>query len=322
MPKAIHKLNVGDLISNDKMNYSSIPKLLNPAIEEWMLKSIPGSNATAAYLRMMRCVNDAFNDPTLSPLRRVYKMAYVCFAFRIWKWYCKLNKEKFKITANVYACVEMNFHELIKLINYFRKNNMHEYFMPTFFGSQDCEQFFRRLRSLTTLCSTIVNFSMLDLLNRIHRIDFMSYAESVLSHYGITSKESSKFCTTYKMPSEEEIEQTVMNAQIDAELLMAELGISATHPILALLPPLMKSSSRSNNNDEESCEQHIENIEDFVLDESLQHHSDFLEINDASPISDDPPPDLANELNSILGKNANTEEIKHLIKDSSKLYSF
>ncbi|XP_055615052.1 uncharacterized protein LOC129761359 [Toxorhynchites rutilus septentrionalis] len=54
MPRTIHKLNVGDILSNDKMNYSSITKLLNPKIEEWVLTNIPGGSGTVMYLKIMR----------------------------------------------------------------------------------------------------------------------------------------------------------------------------------------------------------------------------------------------------------------------------
>lgn len=315
MPRSVHKLNPSDIQSNDKMNYTSITKLLNPAIEKWMLENIPASGATVAYLKMMRFVNAAFIDPVLSPTERVYKMAFVVFCLRIWKAHCKENKTRFLITSNIYTCIELNFHELIKLIIYFKEHDMDQYFLPTLFGSQDCEEFFRKLRSLTTLCSTIVNFSMLDLLYRIHRVDFLHYAESILAKYGVTPKQSSKGCTLFDMPSKEDIESVVLNALIDAEEEMRILGIIAIHPILAHLSPLIVTSETSSETANEEAEPGIDYCNDY-LELETNTTANTTEQENLSPSSD-----IASEIRLLLGNNNNNIEISHLVKNYSEYKS-
>lgn len=77
------------------------------------------------------------------------------------------------LTTNCYLCIELNAHNLIKLITLFKDNSetlMPEMFCPTIFSSQMCEKLFRTARSMTSTYSTVINFSIKDLINRIDRI--------------------------------------------------------------------------------------------------------------------------------------------------------
>ncbi|XP_055623451.1 uncharacterized protein LOC129766873 [Toxorhynchites rutilus septentrionalis] len=268
-------------------------------------------------------------------------MAFAVMALRIWKTCCRKNRSCFMITANIYACIEMNFHELIKLINFFREKSMDEYFLPTLFGSQDCGEFFRHLRSLTTLCSTIVNFSMLDLLHRVHRVDFMNYAENILQCYGVNSKKSSKTCQTFQHQGLEEIEQTVLDAQVDAENEMLHLGLQAVHPISASISALFPEirseipfetpiTNEERNDDEVNTYADADvdlDDEHNYLDLDLDHLDITVASNGDSSMHAEMyvPLDVEDELRLMLGESANNIEIKHLIKEnvsikSSRLY--
>ena len=44
-------------------------------------------------------------------------------------------------------------------------------------GSQGCEQLFRLLRSMTPVFSTIINFSLKGVLERIHKLNYISSIE-------------------------------------------------------------------------------------------------------------------------------------------------
>lgn len=93
------------------------------------------------------------------------------------------------ITANAYLCIELNAHGLLNAIFRCMEANLFEKFLLWQYGSQQCESFYRNLRSTTTTCSTIVNCSLLDAIHRVQRIqlqadisvfDFGSFKESII----------------------------------------------------------------------------------------------------------------------------------------------
>lgn len=51
-------------------------------------------------------------------------------------------------------------------------------FLPWHFGSQSCEKMFRALRSMTGTFSTIINFSLLGLLRRLHKLHIQEELQS------------------------------------------------------------------------------------------------------------------------------------------------
>ena len=71
-------------------------------------------------------------------------------------------------------CMEINAHSLITLIVTIRdhvpSNCDHSIFFPRLLGSQVCEATFRTIRSMNSTFSIIINFGMLDLLRRLHRL--------------------------------------------------------------------------------------------------------------------------------------------------------
>lgn len=93
------------------------------------------------------------------------------------------------ITANAYLCIELNAHGLLNAIFRCIETNSLAFFYPMQYGSQQCESFFRNLRSTSTTCSTVVNCSLLDAIHRIQRIqlqadisvmDFNSEGENII----------------------------------------------------------------------------------------------------------------------------------------------
>lgn len=89
------------------------------------------------------------------------------------------------LSTNCYSCIELNSHSLLLLIIHFRDNDLfrQEMFKPWNFSSQTCKKFFRATRSLTSTYSTVVNFSMKDILSRLHQIENLSTIKSELSSY-------------------------------------------------------------------------------------------------------------------------------------------
>lgn len=93
---------------------------------------------------------------------------------RIWRDWIRSNQnytltDNF-LSLNCYACIEINAHSMINIIQKLRDCNMPHLFMPPLFSSQPCEAFFRQIRSMSTTYSTIVNCSLLDIIHRIQKI--------------------------------------------------------------------------------------------------------------------------------------------------------
>lgn len=148
------------------------------------------SEATVIYIKLMQKIASSFREPDICPLERVNRVWYAVYFMRIWRQWIKKNgyslTENF-ITLNAYACLEINGHSLIQLIRKFRDDGVDHFFLPCLFESQQCEQTFRQLRTMTTLNWTKINFSMLELTHMISRIDLQNeIAHFKLKNTGIT----------------------------------------------------------------------------------------------------------------------------------------
>ena len=78
------------------------------------------------------------------------------------------------ITTNAYICIELNAHALITFLLALQ-DSQSEYitcncYLPWLLGSQPCEQAFRAARSMTSIFSTVINFSLKGLLQRLHKL--------------------------------------------------------------------------------------------------------------------------------------------------------
>ena len=84
------------------------------------------------------------------------------------------------ITNNCYMCVELNAHSLLAYIITIRDSfpDLSQCFTPWITGSQSAEKMFRSLRSMSSTFSTIVNFSMLGMLQRLHKLGIKEDLES------------------------------------------------------------------------------------------------------------------------------------------------
>jgi len=143
-----HLLTSLDLKGEDKMNYSAGEKMCSLSVIN-NLKEIANTDGTIAYLNIMRYIILSFLDESTTLSDRVYYMWYSVFFLRIWRAWIKRNKQytikdNF-LTNNCYLCIELNAHNLIKLITLFkdgRQSLTPEMFHPTTFSSQMCEKFF------------------------------------------------------------------------------------------------------------------------------------------------------------------------------------
>lgn len=149
------------------------------------LKQIPNTNGTIAYLNIMNYIILSFLDDSTPLNIQVYYMWYAVFFLRIWRAWIKKSKQytikdNF-LSNNCYLCIELNAHKLITLFIDKRQTLTPEMFLPTIFSSQMCEKLFRRARSMTSTYSTVINFSIKDLINRIHKIKQINFIMNDLS---------------------------------------------------------------------------------------------------------------------------------------------
>ena len=237
-----HGLTTSDL-DQDKMNFNSSVKICSEQITSLLEKHVPGSEGTVAYLTVMRNVMQAGMDESLSPLEKVYKIWYAVFFFRYWKnWLTqnpKFTLDNF-VTRNLYICVEVIAHAIIKLIVKFRQEDCPESLLIHLFTSQACESFFRLLRSLTTTESTVINFAMKELLQKVRRVDMLHNVSSKLAGKLVFPREkrkrllgvltADKLKSTY-LPSNAEIRTAVMEAKSAAISDLRKLGVTCPRDI-------------------------------------------------------------------------------------------
>ena len=176
-------LTMKSIKHKDKQNCYSINAMVSESVES-CLQSVSKlrPKGTLIYLSLMRNIREAFFNKALSPLERIDHMWQTVFFLRIWRSWLSENgndlKEHF-ITENAYTCIELNSHMLRNVVF----NVINNVFPPQVLrvwltGSQGCEQMFRLLRSMTPTFSTIINFTLRAMLERIHKINFLSSMEA------------------------------------------------------------------------------------------------------------------------------------------------
>lgn len=190
-----HLMTFSDIEPKDRQNSLSAEKICSKNSIQCLLDYVPGSEGTATYLRATRNLFDAFMDD-LNSKERIYLMWYSVFFFRAWRSWL-ISSEKVKdptaknktrnfynlkenfISTNCYTCIELNAHALVKqiLVEESTEEGMcdrSKLFFPNLYGSQPCEAMFRQIRSFTSTFSTIVNFNMLEIVNRIKKIQLQN----------------------------------------------------------------------------------------------------------------------------------------------------
>jgi hypothetical protein len=144
------------------------------------------------------------------------------------------KKSKFDISTpdlsgspDAFFSFEINTFMLLKLILLCRDTFGNQFFIIFLMNSQICEKLFRILRSMTTTLSTIVNFSPLEILERMRRIQLQ--AELINDYknifdFGKNSEENFEF-TVEEMPTDFELEEAITKAYESAKAVACKLGL-------------------------------------------------------------------------------------------------
>lgn len=291
VPKKVHGLVLSDVSPIDRQNFKSFEKCMSKRTRMALQEYIPGSEATSFFLDLCSKVSTSLMDYDTTPYERIEMLFHAIFFLRIWrKWIIEskyILSENF-ITANAYLCTELNGANLLKLIRMFRDENKPELFLTTMFDSQACERAFRQLRSMGTPNFTKINFTLLELLHMVRRIEVQNEIVYLkLSGLDIKLPKLEKNHQTtkiYELPSEEEIEECVKRAKgfaiHDAERFDMKVNPDDIDACELNIPNVLRDNLRDNeetSDDENESELDINDVED-----STENINDLPE-NDEDP---------------------------------------
>lgn len=263
-PKSVHFLTMTDIDGSDRMNFQSVQKMMDEKVINCLERKIPGSKGTILFLKIMRYSVISIMDPDMEPLQRIYYIWLAVFILRIWRhWIIKTKNYHLEtnfITYNAYVCIELNAHSLVRLTLQLSSLNMEHLFLPFLYNSQTCEAFFRNLRSMTTTNSTVVNFSLRDVIFRIRRVSFQTEVMNKLGDkYNFVMKNNTRGTQFSSLPNEDEIFQIIMRAKEEALRESFNVGISLQEDEIPF--HLNNLSNEDEDSEEEDENILIENIE-------------------------------------------------------------
>lgn len=231
-PKVQHLMTASDIASKDKMTFSIVRKVLHPGVEE-CLKKLPESEAVLVYLKLIKCIVTAYISFDSTPEERIRCAWWSVIFCRYWRADLigkkKMDMKNLKqaecvttlknfITSNTYTGVELNAHSLLNNLVLCRDEGRPEFFLPGLKSSQQCESYFRRTRSMTSTFSTIINFTVFDLLNRAKRSQAITEMINELGETYIFPKRelSSTHLVPKSLPDNEIISKIIFESMQEA----------------------------------------------------------------------------------------------------------
>ena len=180
-----HGLRLRDLDRTDMQNFEAAERIIRAS---HLLVHLPDAVGMKHYIDVISCSIYSFLDMDMTPLDHLQHIWYAAIFLRYWRTWL-LSKPHFKlkdnfISSNAHMCVELNAHSLLMYLLLLRDNypQHSSSFSPWMIGSQSCEKIFRTLHGMTGTFSTMVNFSMLGLLQRLHKLDILEELQSEETH--------------------------------------------------------------------------------------------------------------------------------------------
>lgn len=278
--KSVHGLVRSDICPDDRQNFKSLQKCFDDRVLNALEHHVPGSNATIMFLKSCREIYSAFYSPHLTPSERVRKLWHTTYFFRAWRSWILKNKnsasinynQKNFVTGPAYDCLELNAYGLLDVIAKFRYLNLPEQFLPFLFSSQTCEETFRILRSMTTINWTRINFSMLEVLQMMGRLELVNNIiydklSSNVKFPRIQNK-SEKF-TVYDLPTNDEIYAVLKAAKADALSNAINLGMNVNESDLETCGILKGKKGKSTQSTKKNMDDEIINCFDDEEDDEI-----------------------------------------------------
>lgn len=282
VPRSVHGLFLTDVCPHDRQNFRSFEKIVEPRVLNALEQNIAESQATIKYLKLCRDITSSYMDYNLNPIERVTRIWRSLYFCRIWREFIVKSKHytllRNFITLPVFKCIEINARNLLALIRKFRENGTPQFFIPPLYQSQTCEKVFRQFRSMGTMNFTKINFSILDFLYMVGRVE----VQNEILHFKLFDKGirfpklevDSRKTTFFDMPSDDEIENALKTALTSAiedanvfDMYLDETVIQNYH-----LPRRTRSS--------ECVEEEAEESEDEFLSENGAMQIDEMERSD------------------------------------------
>lgn len=229
-----HGLTPSCLNPSDRQNVDSAKRICDEKVISLLKRNVSGSEGTTQFLQIMSDAYLPFDDEKLELLDRVRKLWRSLFLVRIWRKFVldspKLTLKKNFMSSNCFYCIELNAHSMVFILRYLRNEQLTHLFSPLMYSSQPCESFYRQLRSLTTISSTVVNFDTKGILDRISRIHLLNEISNDKDSGFIYPKalNSVKFSSppNYdEFPSDSDIIDTIKQCKEEALILATEIGL-------------------------------------------------------------------------------------------------
>lgn len=216
----------------DKQNYDSVLRMTDKRVIDMLRANLDSSHGTIKFLEIMRNIIDSYLDVNLKPIERVEKIFYAVFMIRIWREFIVSRKQLTLkdnfLTLNCYTCIELNAHSLILCLLHLKKTNRPDLFLPHLFGSQQCESYFRQIRSFTTTYSTVANCSVKEILERVSKIQLqneISYNNSSNYKFPRLGTQTNNGLQSSDLPTMQEIHDTIQKCKINATQDAVKLGL-------------------------------------------------------------------------------------------------
>lgn len=236
VPKDVHGLVYSDICPDDRQNFGSLSKIMDPRVRKALAEHIVDSEATIEYIRICSDITTSLYKVDLPPLERIFLSWRVTYFLRAWRIFITqtegLTLENNFITTNAYSCIELNSQNLVTLIKKFRDENMDKFFLPSIFNSQPCEETFRKMRSMGTVNYTKINFTLLELIHLVKRVEIMNEimyfkladTDICFPRDPVKKQNENKF----KLPNDTEIEKILQQASSAALSDARKFGINVT----------------------------------------------------------------------------------------------
>jgi hypothetical protein len=200
-----------------------IYKIIKPEIQN-LLESINGSEGTIIFLEILKSIWQGLVCPTTSSLTRLECVSFAVHFVRYWRVYLHHNNidSKHFISKNSWDCLELNFVWLIRLMRDGEAENVHEQ------NSQNNEAFFRKIRSFSSLESTMVNCDAKLYQSRCHKIAYEDKVAQELEGIIFPKVENKKkrVVREPRMFEESEIKDCIQKGILKAQNLALTVGIS------------------------------------------------------------------------------------------------
>lgn len=172
------------------------------------------------------------------------------------------------LTANTYACLEINAHNLVLAARNCRDRGRPEQVLVKRFGSQDVEATFRNLRSMTTMNHTQTNLTFKELGEKLRRASMLHQIQHRNSEKYIFPGQSFSAGQSQPpiLPTDAEIKAELNRAEVNASVVLEKLGIKRAEQSFEF-----SVIARGNRNWEEAIVSDSESDSEDEVHEAGQH---------------------------------------------------